>query len=313
MGRISLVAKRPCASAQADYFATQLRMRTLILTLICLSMNGAWATLRVEQIEVPVTVRNMFGEAIAQPVHVTIYSDDSNPVPAPVLVINHGRGVSAEDRSHQGLERLDVAARFFVRRGFIVAVPIRIGYGASGGDDLEDDGGMCERLFFSPGFEVAAKQVLTVLNAVRRRPDAAPDRAVLLGQSYGGAVMITVAAKNPPGVQLLINFAGGSGGDPDNRPGNPCSADELGRLFVKYGRTARVPMVWVYAKNDLFWGAAYPRAWFSSFLDAGGVAEFVQLPPHGTDGHSLFTRFHDVWQPCIVQYLDKHGFVPRQR
>jgi len=39
--------------------------------------------------------------------------------------------------------------------------------------------------------------------------------------------------------------------------------------------------------NDRYWAARLPHQWFQSF-DAGGIARFVQLPPHGDDGHPSF-------------------------
>jgi hypothetical protein len=34
----------------------------------------------------------------------------------------------------------------------------------------------------------------------------------------------------------------------------------------------------------------------------------TQYPPHGEDGHSLFTRFPEVWQPRVAEFLDTVGF-----
>jgi len=36
------------------------------------------------------------------------------------------------------------------------------------------------------------------------------------------------------------------------------------------------------------------------------VAE--QFPPHGKDGHSLFTRFPDVGRPTVAEFLRQRGF-----
>lgn len=36
--------------------------------------------------------------------------------------------------------------------------------------------------------------------------------------------------------------------------------------------------------------------------------EFVQFPPHGDDGHLLFTRFPQVWQPVVADFLRRQGF-----
>lgn len=103
--------------------------------------NGAYAALIEQQIDVPVSLKNMYGKPVEQKMRVTIWRDDANPAPAPILVLNHGRAAEAAGRANLGRARFTVASRFFVRYGFVVAVPTRVGYGVTGGDDLEDAGG----------------------------------------------------------------------------------------------------------------------------------------------------------------------------
>ncbi|MEO7391837.1 MAG: dienelactone hydrolase family protein, partial [Ramlibacter sp.] len=192
-------------------------------------------------------------------------------------------------------------------RGFIVAVPTRIGYGVTGGEDVEDSD-PCDRKNYSAGFSVASEQIVAVLEAVQRRPDAAKDRAAVIGQSYGGAASLAVASLNPPGVKAVINFAGGSGGNPKSRPMRPCSPQQLERVFRDYGKTARVPTLWIYTENDQYFGPTHPRKWFDGFVKAGGSAEFVQFPPIGEDGHQLFNLYPEVWKPKVVAFLEAQGF-----
>jgi dienelactone hydrolase len=278
-----------------------------------LSMAGARAALREEQIDLQVQVADAHGKAIAHTIKVTVFSDDRNPKPAPVLVLNHGRAAEADGRAALGRARFAEASRFFVQRGFIVAVPTRVGYGVSGGEDVEYSGS-CNRKNYPPGYAAAAAQTLAVLQTMRARPDAAPDRAVVMGQSYGGATALTLAALNPPGVQASINFAGGGGGNPRTMPMSPCAPGQLRRMFRGYGETARIPSLWIYAENDMYFGPRHPREWFDAYVDAGGKAEFIQFPPLGEDGHQLFSRFPRVWQPKVAEFLDAQGFmVPATR
>jgi len=190
-------------------------------------------------------------------------------------------------------------------------VPTRVGYGASGGEDLEDTG-PCNSKRYPPGYAAAAQQTLQVLAALRERQQVRKDRIVVMGQSYGGATAVAVAALNPPGVVAAINFAGGGGGNPKTQPGRPCGPHLLERMFGDYGKTAAVPMLWVYTENDKYFGPAYPKEWFEAFRAAGGRAEFVQFPPWGEDGHSLFTAFPAVWRPAVVAFLRKQGFEMKE-
>lgn len=285
-------------------------MRVLACLLLLVTAAAAQAKLVEEVVQLPVTLADAYGKQVTQPVTVTIFSNDDNPRPAPVLVLNHGRASEAQARASLGRARYTDAARFFVQHGFIVAVPTRIGYGVTGGEDIEDTG-TCDRKNYPPGYAAAAQQTLAVLAAVRQRPDAAQERAVIAGQSFGGATAVTVAALNPAGVQGAINFAGGGGGNPKTRPQEPCQPEKIERMFRDYGRTARLPMLWIYAENDRYFGPRLPRDWHAAFVEAGGRAELAQFPPYGEDGHGLFTRYPQVWQPKVSSFLESLGFARR--
>ena len=279
-----------------------------LLLLLALGVAGALqAKVVEEQLDVPVQVTDAYGKRVDQGIKVTVFTDDAIAGPKPVIVINHGRATDPADRASMGRARYPDASRWFARAGFIVALPTRIGYGASGGEDVEDSGA-CARKNYAPGYLAAAAQALAALNAVRARPDALKDRSVILGQSYGGATAVAIASLNPAGVIASINFAGGGGGDPKVRPQQPCSTAVLKRMLAGFGETARVPMLWVYAENDQFFGPTLPREWFEAYRAAGGGAEFLQFPPQGDDGHALFARFPAIWQPAVADFLRKQGF-----
>ena len=303
-GRLAegLAAIRPRAASKTGWRCTG--SAVAIVTALC---GSAQAKLVEEQSDVPVEVKDGFGKAIAMPVKVSFFVDDQTPAPHPVLVINHGRASESAARAAMGRYRPAEVIRWFASLGFVVAVPTRIGYGATGGEDLEDSGA-CTRKAYAPGFAAAAQQTLAVIDAATARSDAQKDRTVVVGQSYGGATSVAVAARNPPGVVAAINFAGGGGGNPKTSSREPCAPVQLQRLYADYGRGARVPMLWIYTENDQYWGAEYPKAWLAAFREGGGRAEFVQFPPHGDDGHSLFTRAPAVWQPAVREFLRAHGF-----
>jgi len=287
------------------HLAAMRRLATLTLFGACAA--GVQAKVVEEQFDLPVQVTDAYGKRIEQSIKVTVFSDDAIPGPKPVIVINHGRAGEASERASMGRSRYPEASRWFAREGFIVALPTRIGYGATGGEDVEDSGS-CARKNFAPGYLAAAAQAVAVLDAVRARPDAMKDHSVILGQSYGGATSVAIASLNPPGVVASINFAGGGGGDPKGRPQNPCSPQQIKRMYVQFAETARMPMLWAYTENDQYWGPALPRDWVEAFRAAGGTAEFVQFTPHGEDGHSLFARFPDVWKPTVADFLRRQGF-----
>ena len=267
----------------------------------------AAARLVEEPFELPVEVLDAYGKTIARPITVTLFRDDARSSPQPLAVLNHGRAADAAERAALGRARISDTARWLVQQGFVVAVPTRIGYGVTGGEDVEDTGS-CSSKRYAPGFAAAAQQTVAVLAALQRRSDVAPDRALVIGQSFGGMTSVAVAAQAPPGVVAAINFAGGGGGNPKTQPGRPCAPHLLERLAADYGASARLPMLWVYTENDLYFGATYPRVWFEAYRKAGGNAEFVQFPTTGADGHRLFVDHPDVWRPTVAAFLRRQGF-----
>lgn len=275
--------------------------------LLGFSPVSSQAMLIEEVVKVPVSVTNLDGKEVSQDIVVTVFTDSAPPSPRPLLLIGHGRKSGEADRMKMGRLRYSSASRWFAQLGFLVAVPTRIGYGVSGGEDVEY-GGSCSNRQYPPACRAVADQTLRVLDALRQRADAVRDRAVIVGQSFGGAAAITAAALNPPGVQAVINFSGGGGGNPEDRPRSPCSPELLERMFATHGKLSRVPTLWIYAENDQFWGPKYPREWFDAFIRSGGVGEFVMYPPHGKDGHSLFAAGPEVWRPRVLEFLRAHGY-----
>ncbi|EHR73527.1 hypothetical protein BurJ1DRAFT_4741 [Burkholderiales bacterium JOSHI_001] len=271
----------------------------------------AQAKLVEEQFDLPVAVIDGYGKVTEQAIKLTVFFDDQTPAPRPLLLLNHGRAAEAVDRANFGRARYTDNSRWFAKNGFTVALPTRVGYGVSAGPDLEDTGA-CDRKAYPPAYAAAAQQVRQALAFMLKRPDVLPDRSVVVGQSFGGATTITLLADPPAGVLAGINFAGGGGGNPKTQPGRPCSPARLEQMFATYGKTAKLPTLWVYTENDLFMGPKHPREWFDAFQKAGGNGRFMQFPPNGEDGHSLFTAAPAVWRPLVVEFLNQQGFALKE-
>lgn len=277
-------------------------------TMLLLVVAGAQARAAVvEEVQrVPVAVHDAYGREVRQEIVVTLWHDDALAGPHPILVLNHGRAVEAQARAAMGRAKYTANARWFARLGFLVAVPTRIGYGETGGPDVEDTGS-CNHKVYPPAYLASAQQTVQVFEALKQRSDVVPDQSVVVGQSLGGATSIAVAALNPPGLKLAINFAGGAGGNPKTQPQRPCMPASIEQLFAGYGKTARVPTLWIYTENDMYFGPRYPKQWFDAFRAAGGVGEHVLFGPHGADGHSLFTAAPEAWRPRVLQALKDAG------
>lgn len=283
-------------------------MRPAALLLLLAACAVGHAAPVEEALRVPVRFTTLRGEPVEQPVEVLFYRDDARTGPAPLVVISHGRSPDAKARQALGRASYPKVVPFFLERGFVVAVPTRVGYGRTGGPDLEDSG-PCDHRDFAPAYDAAARQVQAVVEHLRGRPDVRPDQTLLVGQSFGGVTTLSLAASNLAGVQAGINFAGGGGGNPRTRPGQPCGPDRMEAMLREYGRDARVPVLWVYAENDRYFGAELPRRWFAAYAEGGAPAEFQQYGPHGSDGHALFAHWPGVWHARVDAFLSRHGYA----
>ena len=258
-------------------------------------------------VRVHVTVKDAFNKEITGDVLVTTFRPQG-PGPFPLVVMNHGRPGDPALRAQFPRQRFEPIARFFIRKGFAVAVPQRLGYGVSASAGDPEDEMSCNNPRYKPAGDAAAVQVLAVVAHMRKDADIDPNRLVIMGDSVGGFTTVATAATKPDGLVAAINIAGGNGGNPVT-PGNPCKAHLLESTFAAWGKTATAPMLWMYSENDQYFNPKNARAWFDAFTKAGAKAEFKLMPPFGDDGHALLVRANDLWQPVVDEFLARHGFT----
>ena len=235
--------------------------------------------------------------------------------PFPVMLFSHGRDLSAANRASLAVGVSHAQLVFWLARGVAVVSPVRPGYGASSGGDLEgtgvrvDDAGRClGQADFGRSTVAALHAVDATLRWLRGQPWAEPGQVMLVGQSVGGLVSVAAGAYSPPGVVGVVNFAGGAGGNSERTPGSSCAPEQLESLYADYGRSTTVPSLWVYALNDQFWGADVPRAWHAAFARGGSPTTFVQTPALADgDGHGLSRHAPALWAPAVDAFLARLG------
>ncbi len=221
----------------------------------------------------------------------------------PLVLINHGSPAQAAQRptmSPTGCGH--EAVRFFTARGHAVGLPLRRGYGASGGGWAEAFGSCNNADFHRAGLETA-RDMRAAIAALTARPDVPRGPVLVVGQSAGGWGAMALASLNPPEVGGFVNMAGGRGGWRDNTPHFNCSPENLVTAAGRYGATARQPMLWVYTANDSFFAPALAARMHQAFTAAGGQARLVALGAQGRDGHSLFfaAAGSQVWGPLVAE------------
>ena len=133
-----------------------------------------------------------------------------------------------------------------------------------------------------------------------------PRDVIVVGQSAGGWASIALSSQNPPAVRAIITFAAGRGGRVDGKPNNNCAPDKLVEATGEFGRSGRVPMLWIYAENDTFFGPALSKRMHDAYTHAGGNAEYHMLPPFGSDGHFLIDSAESIpmWAPLVSRFLE---------
>ncbi len=224
----------------------------------------------------------------------------------PLVVINHGSPADGSQRARMEPPRFTALSSWFLARGYVVALPLRRGYGEAGGAWVEGYGSCSNPDYYSAGLQSAA-DVQATIDFMRTQPYVAADRSIVVGQSAGGWATVALSSKNPPGVAGMINFAGGRGGHqklPGGGIGN-CTPEALVQAAAKYGATARVPMLWIYTENDSFFEPALAKRMAAAYDASGGKATFRPVGAFGRDGHSLAGSDSGapIWQPLVQSFL----------
>lgn len=258
---------------------------------------------RDETVLVPVTG----ADGAVSPIQTRICRPASD-APARLVVINHGAPPNSAARPRMQLQRCDgEAARWFLARGYVVAFPLRRGYGANGGVAPEASSSCREADFVHSGLE-SARDIDAVVRHLAALPFVRPGQTVVLGQSAGGWGAVAYDSIPHPGVTAFISMAGGRGGHYQQQPSNNCHPERLVEAAGRLGATATTPMLWIYTANGSYFAPTLATPMHDAFTQAGGKAELVQLDSFGSDGHGLFfgRGGSAIWGPPVERYLAAH-------
>ena len=211
--------------------------------------------------------------------------------PFPLAIMNHGVSLDPVHRGFFPLVEFRDAAMWFARRGYMVVAPTGPGYGAAA-IDVPEAGlftaffskiGKCSNPNFRDAGLAAAQLNLWIIEYMSTLKRIVPDNVIVIGQSAGGWGSIALSSVNPPGVKAIIAFAAGRGGRVDGKPNNNCGPDKLVETTAAFGRTSRVPMLWLYIENDTFFGPELskrmPNITFSRHTAAMVISSSVRRMP----------------------------------
>lgn len=217
--------------------------------------------------------------------------------PFPLLVMNHGK--ERGNPANQKRDRFLALSREFVKRGYAVVVPMRKGYSQSSGQysefgcNMKDNG------------QQQADDIVATLDALVKQPWVDRDRIVVAGQSYGGLATLAFGTRHYPGVQGLLNFAGGlriDGGNCDWR-------SALATAFGNYAAATRLPSLWFYGENDSYFDHPLALRLQQAYQAAGGASQLITYGPFKADAHGMVGSRDGVrvWLPEVERFLKEIG------
>jgi len=229
------------------------------------------------------------------------------------VVLNHGVAGTRAERMRESPDQLLDAASVFARHGYVVVLPLRRGFGVTGGDYAEDPG-PCSNPDFRKAESAASEDVMAAYDYARKLSYVDGSRMILAGQSAGAMVSIfTAAMRAPQGLVAVLGFAAGRGGNPEYRPGVPCAIEPVAKLLDGLGQKIKVPVLFHYAQNDRYFNPATTKLWYDRFTAGGAKADYVMQPDFGSDGHYVFSAQggSKIWLPAVEHFLKEYG-VPFQ-
>lgn len=197
-------------------------------------------------------------------------------------------------------------AMWFARRGWAVAIVMRRGMGGNGGE-LMDKPERCSKNLFERQQAHGTADLRAAYDFFAKQPEIDATRTIAVGLFEGGAMSIWLAKDPPPGLKAVINFRGGWENDPAWLGGSRCIRDAIVPAFAELGTTVRLPMLWVYPKNDHVFGATAAKAAETAFDAAGGHAELETIAGSSENGEYPFQEDPAEWGPWVEGFLSRLG------
>jgi dienelactone hydrolase len=220
----------------------------------------------------------------------------------PLAILTHGTEADPKKNADWRVGLYPHAIEYFIKAGYHVAVVHRRGYGLSGGSPSEKFACVLPNHLLAG--DNAANDIISVLDYLARASFIRDKDAIVVGQSTGGWSAVAVAAHNHPKIKAVINFAGGRNGI-SGKDKSICGLDDLVRDASVFGKKAKTPSLWIYAKNDSLFKEDVVSRMVASYKSGGAPLEFHMLEKFGRDGHSLFPNPNGMkdWGPIVKSFI----------
>lgn len=224
--------------------------------------------------------------------------------PRPLAVIAHPTMDNTDIRAGMAMLAYVPLSRLLVQRGYVVVVPIRRGYGATGGRYREWLGACAQADFRRPAME-GARDLAATVALLRRQPFVASSGLVLAGQAGGSLAALAYAAEKPVGLSAVILFSTGRGASRERGATRQCRESDLVSAISSFAAAVPVEMMMIAAENDALYPPALARRLDEAMRAAGARVRLRVLPPVGDDGHDLLGSFEGpaTWLPAVGGFL----------
>lgn len=231
--------------------------------------------------------------------------------PFPAILFNHGSGRTPEDLQRLGpYERqADIIGPVFARHGYVFLYLFRRGVGLSA-----DQGANAVDLMSG---ELAAhgqaarnklqlrlledremSDALSGLAFIRALPGVDVRKVAVVGHSFGGALTLLLAAREP-NLRAVVVFSG-AGYSWDQSP-------ELRARLLTAASHIEAPVFLIHAANDFSLSAG--KAMDARLTELGKPHLSKIYPPIGStadDGHAFLYLGVSRWEPDVFAFLDEH-------
>jgi len=152
--------------------------------------------------------------------------------------------------------------------------------------------------------ETDAKDVVAAAEHLRTLPFVDPDRVAVGGHSVGGIVSVLAGGRDAR-LRGVISLAGGFSWTVGGRLESAAFVD---RAWKDSAKAITAPVLILWSKNDTSLNVDVGRDLEERLKKAGKRVQMIVYPPHGANGHFLFSRADGtgVFAPDVLRFLNEH-------
>jgi len=227
------------------------------------------------------------------------YPDGASPFP--LAIINHSKALG--DPKNEPPYRSIFLSRYFLSRGYAVALPMMRGFAGSGGVFRVNK---CDLAGF--GLTEAA-DIAAVVKYMSGQVHIDGSRAIVVGVGLGGWNTLALGVRGCPGVKGLITFSAGI-----REPACATWEENLIAASGDYGARSRLLTLWFCGEDDDVVTAPTQRLMYQRYTEAGGKAEFVSYGSFKWADHNIIgsQEGYPIWMPKVDAFLTELGLPGRE-